>query len=138
MQFGERLTARVRQVGSPTCVGLDPHLGRIPPSVFDGEGREALAAGADAEEIEVDLALHREERQRDEDDLMAKGSEIGDFEPTWWQRAGPWEQDARLRAAGKRWSPSEEAVVASCAAAKTAIFNGAAPPARSARPRSPL
>lgn len=45
--FGDRLAARVRAVGSPTCVGLDPHLGRLPPSVFDGSDGRALAEGAE-------------------------------------------------------------------------------------------
>jgi orotidine-5'-phosphate decarboxylase len=46
LDFGDLLTARVRSVGSASCVGLDPHLDRLP-----GErpaGRVEAAASAQA------------------------------------------------------------------------------------------
>jgi len=50
MSFGDRLTLRVRQVGSATCVGLDPHLSRLPGELkqLPGHGidREACAYAA--------------------------------------------------------------------------------------------
>ncbi len=46
MSFGERLSLRVRQVGSPTCVGLDPHLDRLPADLIHGSDRESLANAA--------------------------------------------------------------------------------------------
>lgn len=48
MHFGERLTQRVRALRSATCIGLDPHLDRLPPSVLRGGDRAALASGAAA------------------------------------------------------------------------------------------
>ena len=46
MNFGERLALRVREVGSPTCVGLDPHLNRLPRALVEGASREAQAHAA--------------------------------------------------------------------------------------------
>lgn len=43
--FGARLTRRVHEVGSPTCVGLDPHLDRL-PGLVAGSGRAAAAGVA--------------------------------------------------------------------------------------------
>lgn len=43
VSFGDRLAQRVRQAGSPSCVGIDPHLDRV-PGVHDGLAREDVAA----------------------------------------------------------------------------------------------
>jgi len=43
MQFGDRLTQGVLAVSSPTCVGLDPHLNRLPEPLVRG-----LTPGGDA------------------------------------------------------------------------------------------
>jgi orotidine-5'-phosphate decarboxylase len=44
-QFSDRLIRATREVGSPTCVGLDPVLERLPPAVRAGV-RPAAAIGA--------------------------------------------------------------------------------------------
>jgi len=45
--FADRLTHAVLQRQSPACVGLDPHLDRLPAPLVDGaQGREALARAA--------------------------------------------------------------------------------------------
>ena len=36
MHFGDRLIKKVRQIGNPLCVGLDPYLDKIPPVFRDG------------------------------------------------------------------------------------------------------
>ena len=36
MHFADRLIQRVRELGHPLCVGLDPHLARIPPLFREG------------------------------------------------------------------------------------------------------
>ena len=46
--FSDRLITRVRDLGHPLCVGLDPHLGPIPPlfqqgTMAAGDERTALA-----------------------------------------------------------------------------------------------
>lgn len=49
MHFGDRLTHRVKAVSSPTCVGLDPHLHRLPEPLVRGltpGGDLSLWAGA--------------------------------------------------------------------------------------------
>lgn len=48
MSFGTRLTERVRTMGSPTCIGLDPHIHRLPPALVHGTERAALAVAASA------------------------------------------------------------------------------------------
>lgn len=46
MHFGERLTRCVRELGTPTCVGLDPHLSRLPESIpRDAAGVERFFRG---------------------------------------------------------------------------------------------
>ncbi|MEM8960390.1 MAG: orotidine-5'-phosphate decarboxylase [Acidobacteriota bacterium] len=48
--FADRVVARVRELGHPLCVGLDPHLGRIPPLFRRGSmtpGDEATAAAVE-------------------------------------------------------------------------------------------
>ncbi len=52
MTFADRLAARVAAVGSPTCVGLDPHLDRI-PGLDRGADRRAIAAAVQAFCLEV-------------------------------------------------------------------------------------
>ncbi|MFT5453802.1 MAG: orotidine-5'-phosphate decarboxylase [Myxococcota bacterium] len=44
MRFGDRLAIRVAAVGSPTCVGLDPHLNRLPLDAAGGRAQGARAA----------------------------------------------------------------------------------------------
>jgi orotidine-5'-phosphate decarboxylase len=46
--FADRLIARVRELGHPLCVGLDPHLDRIPPLFRRGEMRPAAPETAQA------------------------------------------------------------------------------------------
>ena len=47
MHFGDRLSARARQVGTATCVGLDPHLNHLPAHLLAGAADlEAQAAAA--------------------------------------------------------------------------------------------
>lgn len=46
MNFGTRLTERVRATGSPTCVGLDPHIDKLPPVLVRETERAALAVAA--------------------------------------------------------------------------------------------
>ena len=46
MHFGARLTGRVTRVGSPTCVGLDPHLDRLPLDAAGGRAQAARSAEA--------------------------------------------------------------------------------------------
>lgn len=46
MSFGTRLLSRVSQVGSPTCIGLDPHLSRLPLDAAGGRASAAAAAEA--------------------------------------------------------------------------------------------
>lgn len=54
MGFGLRLADRVRAMRSSTCVGLDPHIDRLPPSLLEGRDpstlrdRQALAEAAAA------------------------------------------------------------------------------------------
>ena len=48
--FGDALIARVRELGHPLCVGLDPHLDRIPPPFRAGTMAPAAPATADAVE----------------------------------------------------------------------------------------
>ncbi|MBH66715.1 MAG: orotidine-5'-phosphate decarboxylase [Rhodospirillaceae bacterium] len=36
MHFGDRLIKKIRQVGNPLCIGLDPHLEKLPPLFQDG------------------------------------------------------------------------------------------------------
>lgn len=52
MYFGDRLAAAVRATGVPLCVGLDPHLPRLPAGLrarFEArDGRAARAAAAEA------------------------------------------------------------------------------------------
>lgn len=36
MHFGDRLIKKIRQIGNPLCVGLDPYLDKIPPVFRDG------------------------------------------------------------------------------------------------------
>ncbi len=48
--FGDRLILRLRELGHPLCVGLDPHLDRIPPlfqqgTMAPGDPRTADAVG---------------------------------------------------------------------------------------------
>ena len=40
--FADRFITKVRELGHPLCVGIDPHLGRIPP-LF---GRGAMTPSA--------------------------------------------------------------------------------------------
>ncbi len=47
MNFGDRLAARVRAVGSPICVGIDPHLERV-PGITDGMSATTAAAVVEA------------------------------------------------------------------------------------------
>ncbi len=49
--FGDQLIKRVRELGNPLCVGLDPYLDKIPPLFRDGpmtpdDARTAPAVGA--------------------------------------------------------------------------------------------
>ncbi|MEE8524580.1 MAG: orotidine-5'-phosphate decarboxylase [Thermoanaerobaculia bacterium] len=49
--FADRLIVRIRELGHPLCVGLDPHLDRIPPlfrqgSMAPADPRTATAVGA--------------------------------------------------------------------------------------------
>lgn len=46
--FADSLITRVRELGHPLCVGLDPHLARIPPLFVRGQMRPADPATADA------------------------------------------------------------------------------------------
>ena len=62
--------------------------------------------------------------------LMVKSSEIGDFEPAWWQHYAPRKRAAWLRgysvvrrAARKQVSSSEGGAFASCSSAKTGAFS---------------
>ncbi|MCB9781178.1 MAG: orotidine-5'-phosphate decarboxylase [Alphaproteobacteria bacterium] len=51
--FGDRLAAAVDAVGSPLCVGLDPHLDRLPPAL---RARFAGRTGADFRGLAADAA----------------------------------------------------------------------------------
>jgi orotidine-5'-phosphate decarboxylase len=55
--FGERLAERVRAVGSPCCVGLDPHLSRV-PGLSDGASDEEAAEAVRAFCVGVVEAIH--------------------------------------------------------------------------------
>ncbi|GIR54700.1 MAG: hypothetical protein CM15mP62_21710 [Rhodospirillaceae bacterium] len=33
MHFGDRLIKSTHKIGNPLCVGLDPYLDKIPPSI---------------------------------------------------------------------------------------------------------
>ena len=46
--FGDRLIAAIRRTGHPLCVGLDPHLERIPPLFACGDMSPGDPATADA------------------------------------------------------------------------------------------
>jgi orotidine-5'-phosphate decarboxylase len=46
--FADRLIGRVRALGHPLCVGLDPHLQRIPPPFRCGDMQPAAPETADA------------------------------------------------------------------------------------------
>ena len=46
--FGDRLIAATRRTGHPLCVGLDPHLDRIPPLFACGDMSSGNPATADA------------------------------------------------------------------------------------------
>ena len=54
MTFAYRLSKGIELAGAPTCVGLDPHLNRLPPELTEHlaelEGAEWRAAAADAVE----------------------------------------------------------------------------------------
>ena len=45
--FADRLVQRVRKLGHPLCVGLDPHLDRMPP-LFGGPSMDPGAPGTAA------------------------------------------------------------------------------------------
>jgi orotidine-5'-phosphate decarboxylase len=51
MHFADDLIARVRALGHPLCVGLDPHLDRIPP--LFRRGSMALGAPATSDAVEA-------------------------------------------------------------------------------------
>ena len=34
--FGDKLIDKIRSIGNPLCVGLDPYLDKIPPLFRDG------------------------------------------------------------------------------------------------------
>lgn len=57
--FADELIARVRSLGHPLCVGLDPHLDRIPPLFRAGDMRQAHPETADAVERFVCTAVDR-------------------------------------------------------------------------------
>jgi orotidine-5'-phosphate decarboxylase len=57
MRFGERLAQRVVAVGSPCCVGLDPHLSRV-PGLTEGASREEAAEAVRAFCVGVIDAVH--------------------------------------------------------------------------------
>jgi orotidine-5'-phosphate decarboxylase len=46
--FADALIRRVRELGHPLCIGLDPHLDQIPPLFRDGDMRAGAAATTQA------------------------------------------------------------------------------------------
>ncbi len=57
--FADRLIQRQRRLGHPLCVGLDPHLERIPPLFRQGSMDPADARTADAVETFLSAVLER-------------------------------------------------------------------------------
>ena len=57
--FGDRLIGRVRDLGHPLCVGLDPHLAPIPPLFHQGSMESADERTADAVESFLRAVLDR-------------------------------------------------------------------------------
>ncbi len=59
MHFGDQLIARVRALGHPLCVGLDPHLDRIAPLFRRGTMAPGDPATAEAVEDFVNAIIDR-------------------------------------------------------------------------------
>lgn len=57
--FADTLILRQREVGNPLCVGLDPHLERIPPLFRQGSMRSPDPRTADAVEAFLEAILER-------------------------------------------------------------------------------
>jgi orotidine-5'-phosphate decarboxylase len=57
--FADRLTLRVRQLGHPLCVGLDPHLAAIPPLFAQGSMAADDERTADAVEAFLGTVIER-------------------------------------------------------------------------------
>ena len=57
--FADELTLRVRELGHPLCVGLDPHLAHIPPLFRRGSMRPADPETADVVEAFVSAVVER-------------------------------------------------------------------------------
>ncbi len=59
LHFADQLIARVRELGHPLCVGLDPHLGEIPPVFAKGDMAPTSEATAKAVEEFLFAVLDR-------------------------------------------------------------------------------
>lgn len=57
--FADRLVARVRRLGHPLCVGLDPHLDRVPACFRRGAMRPASPQTAEAVESFLETVIDR-------------------------------------------------------------------------------
>jgi orotidine-5'-phosphate decarboxylase len=57
--FADRLILRLRELGHPLCVGLDPHLGSIPPVFARGALRPGDERTADAVEAFLAVVIER-------------------------------------------------------------------------------
>jgi len=94
--FADRLVLRARELGHPLCLGLDPHLGSIPPLFAQGSMAPADPRTADAVEAFLAAVIDRAAGR-----VAVVKPQIAFFEQLGWQGLRALERVAqRARAAG--------------------------------------